>query len=132
MSEHGPARTSRRCCAARWRRSSRPSDLAARLEATLTTLTELAAEELEAWELSAMRDPRNWVRPVAAAAIGTAAGAGLVVLRVRASQKRRHAQGRSPASSRAARCAPRSTTPAAPCATAGGGRRGGERRRARR
>ena len=43
-----------------------------------------------------MRDPRNWVRPVAAAAIGTAAGAALVVLRVRASQKRRHAQGRSP------------------------------------
>jgi hypothetical protein len=74
-----------------------PADLAARLESTLTTLTEAAAEELDAWELSAMRDPRNWARPVAAAAIGTAAGAGLVVLRVRASQKRRHAQGRSPA-----------------------------------
>ena len=33
-------------------------------------LTELAAEELDAWELSAMRDPRNWVRPVAAATVG--------------------------------------------------------------
>jgi hypothetical protein len=84
-----------------------PADLAARLESTLTTLTEAAAEELDAWELSAMRDPRNWVRPVAAAAIGTAAGTGLVVLRVRASQKRRHAQGRSPAqlASRALRAA---------------------------
>jgi hypothetical protein len=69
-----------------------PEDLVVRLESTLQSLTELAAEELEAWELSAMRDPRNWVRPVAAAAVGTAAGAGLVVLRVRGQQKRRRAQ----------------------------------------
>jgi hypothetical protein len=68
-----------------------------RLEHTLTSLTELAAEELDSWELRAMRDPRNWVRPVAAAAIGTAAGAGLVILRVRASQKRRRAQSSGPA-----------------------------------
>src|ERR687887_2421249 len=60
-----------------------PKELEARLEGTLGSLVDMAAEELEAWELSAMRDPRNWVRPVAAAAIGTAAGAGLVVLRVR-------------------------------------------------
>jgi hypothetical protein len=68
-----------------------PEELATRLEGTLQSLTELAAEELDAWELSAMRDPRNWVRPVAAATIGTAAGAGLVVLRVRRQQKRRRA-----------------------------------------
>jgi hypothetical protein len=66
-----------------------PEDLALRLEATLQNLTDLAAEELESWELRAMRDPRNWVRPVAAATIGTAAGAGLVILRVRAQSKRR-------------------------------------------
>jgi hypothetical protein len=63
-----------------------PDDLAARMEATLVSLAELAQEELEAWELSTMRDPRNWVRPVAAAVIGAGAGTGLVVLRVR----RRH------------------------------------------
>ena len=40
-----------------------PADLAERLEATLTTITELAADELETWELSAMGDPRNWARP---------------------------------------------------------------------
>jgi len=57
-----------------------PEDLAQRLESTLWTLTELAVDELESWELSSMRDPRNWVRPVAAIAIGTAAGAGLIVL----------------------------------------------------
>ena len=45
-----------------------PEDLAERLEATLSSLTELAADELERWELSSMRDPRNWVRPVAAVA----------------------------------------------------------------
>ena len=66
-----------------------PEELAERLETTLQSLTDLAAEELEGWELKAMRDPRNWVRPVAAAAVGTAAGAGLVVLRVRAQSKRR-------------------------------------------
>jgi hypothetical protein len=70
-----------------------PADLAARLETTLTSLTELAAEELEAWELSAMRDPRNWARPVAAAAVGAAAGTGLVVLRARARGRRRSRAG---------------------------------------
>jgi hypothetical protein len=61
-----------------------PADLAQRLELTLVSLTELAQEELEAWELSAMRDPRNWVRPAAAAVVGVSAGTALVALRVRA------------------------------------------------
>ena len=60
-----------------------PEELADRLESTLVELTEAAADELEAWELSAMRDPRNWVRPVAAVAVGTAAGTALVILRAR-------------------------------------------------
>jgi hypothetical protein len=60
-----------------------PADLVERLESTLTSITELAADELEAWELSAMRDPRNWVRPAAAIVAGSAAGAALVVLRAR-------------------------------------------------
>jgi hypothetical protein len=60
-----------------------PEDLALRLEGTLTSLTELAAEELEGWELSAMRDPRNWVRPAAALVVGTGAGMALVLLRAR-------------------------------------------------
>jgi hypothetical protein len=62
-------------------------ELEARLEVTLGSLVDMAAEELEAWELSAMRDPRNWVRPVAAAAIGTSAAVGLVLVRT---QRRRH------------------------------------------
>jgi len=56
-----------------------PEDLADRVEMTLWSLTELAVDELESWELSSMRDPRNWARPVAAIAIGTAAGAGLIL-----------------------------------------------------
>ena len=47
----------------------------------------MAAEELESWEMAAMRDPRNWVRPVAAAAIGSGAAVGLVLVRT---QRRRH------------------------------------------
>ncbi len=66
-----------------------PADLAARLELTLVNLTELAQEELESWELSAMRDPRNWVRPAAAAVVGASAGTALVVLRVRSRHRSR-------------------------------------------
>lgn len=60
-----------------------PEDMVMRLEGALTTISEIAAEELEAWELSAMRDPRNWARPAAALVVGTTAGAALVVLRSR-------------------------------------------------
>jgi hypothetical protein len=65
-----------------------PEDLPMRLESTLRSLTEMAVDELESWELSAMRDPRNWVRPVAAVAVGTAAGAGLIVLGWRRQHRR--------------------------------------------
>jgi hypothetical protein len=66
-----------------------PADLAQRLEVTLVNLTELAQDELESWELSAMRDPRNWVRPVAAAMVGAGAGNALVLLRVRSRHRAR-------------------------------------------
>ncbi len=69
-----------------------PDDLAIRLEQTLVTLTEMAQEELDAWELSAMRDPRNWVRPAAAAVIGMSAGTALVALRVRGRHRSRRQQ----------------------------------------
>ena len=64
-----------------------PRELEARLEGTLGSLVDMATEELEAWEISAMRDPRNWVRPVAAAAVGSSAAVGLVFVRTR---RRRH------------------------------------------
>jgi hypothetical protein len=60
-----------------------PADLILRLESTLTSITEMAVEELEAWELLAMRDPRNWVRPAVAVVAGGAAGTALVLLRAR-------------------------------------------------
>ena len=60
-----------------------PAELAERLEGALQSITEMAADELEAWELSAMRDPRNWVRPAAALVAGGAAATALVVLRAR-------------------------------------------------
>jgi hypothetical protein len=73
-----------------------PADLVQRLESTLVSLTELAHEELEAWELSAMRDPRNWVRPAAAAVVGVSAGTALVALRVRSRHRSRRQQSRNP------------------------------------
>jgi hypothetical protein len=72
-----------------------PAGLDQRLEQTLVSLTELAQEELDSWELSAMRDPRNWVRPVAAAVVGVSAGSALVALRVRARHRARRQQSAS-------------------------------------
>jgi len=66
-----------------------PERLSERLESTLETLTETAFDELDSWEISAMRDPRNWVRPVVAGAVATTAGAGLVVMRARARNRSR-------------------------------------------
>ncbi len=69
-----------------------PADLTARLEHALVNLTELAQDELETWELSTMKDPRNWVRPAAAVLIGAGAGTALVVLRVRTRARTRRQQ----------------------------------------
>ncbi len=69
-----------------------PEELGLRLEATLANITELAAEELDAWELAAFKDPRNWkhaARPIGAAAIGVTAGAALVAVRVRQNHRKR-------------------------------------------
>jgi hypothetical protein len=71
-----------------------PSEaLSDRLERRLSELTGAAAEELAEWELSSMRDPRNWGRPLAALLIGGAAGGALVVVRARQQHKRRHVGG---------------------------------------
>ena len=57
-----------------------PEDLSTRVRSTLQSISDMAAEELEGWELAAMRDPRNWARPAIAVAAGGAAGAGLLLL----------------------------------------------------
>jgi hypothetical protein len=68
-----------------------PIHLQQRLETTLDSIVELAADELEAWELEAIKDPRNWPRaavgPAAAVVVGGGAAVGLVLLRT---QRRRH------------------------------------------
>jgi hypothetical protein len=66
-----------------------PTALGERVERRLTRVAGAAAEELADWELRAMRDPRNWMRPVAAVAVGGAAAGALVLVRARA-----HRQGR--------------------------------------
>ena len=74
-----------------------PERLGDRVESTLSKVTEAAASELSWWadeisetELQALRDPRNWVRPVAAAAVGGVAGTALVLMEVR---RRRRSEG---------------------------------------
>ena len=47
-----------------------------RLERSLSDITDIAAGELADWELSAMRDPRNWGRPAAALVVGGVAASG--------------------------------------------------------
>ena len=72
-----------------------PERVSGRVETTLSKLTEVAAGELSWWadefseaELQSLRDPRNWVRPMAAAAVGGVAGTALVLIEVR--RRRRH------------------------------------------
>jgi len=67
-----------------------PERLSGRVEDTLAAVTQAAAEELSEWaeelsegELRALRDPRNWVRPVAALGAGGAAAGALVLLELR-------------------------------------------------
>ena len=69
-------------------------DLAGRVETTLASITEQAAAALGSWadelsegELEALRDPRNWVRPVAAIAVGSAAAGALVLVSARRRRK---------------------------------------------
>ncbi len=70
-----------------------PEALSDRLERGLSELTEAAAGELAEWELGAMRDPRNWGRPVAAVLVGGTAAGALVLVRARQQQKKRQAGG---------------------------------------
>lgn len=74
-----------------------PEDLATRMETTLSAIAEQAAAELSNWadelsegELEALKDARNWVRPIAAVAVGGAAATALVVVEMR---RRRRPQG---------------------------------------
>jgi hypothetical protein len=70
-----------------------PERLTDRLERGLSEITEAAADELADWELSAMRDPRNWVRPAAAVVVGGLAAGGLVLVRARQQQRKRETTG---------------------------------------
>lgn len=71
-----------------------PERLSGRVETTLSKVAEAAATELSDWaeeltesELESLRDPRNWVRPVAAAAAGGVAGTALVLMGIRRRRK---------------------------------------------
>src|SRR6476620_6329163 len=67
-----------------------PERLSGRVEDTFAAITQAAAEELSDWaeelsesELRALRDPRNWVRPVIAVGAGGVATGALVLLEMR-------------------------------------------------
>ena len=70
-----------------------PEALSDRLERGLSELADAAADELADWELSAMRDPRNWGRPVAAVVVGGTAAGVLVLVRARQQQRKRQLTG---------------------------------------
>ena len=73
-----------------------PAGFVDELETKLTVVQTAAIEALEEmsdWELAAMRDPRNWVRPAVAIVAGTAAGTALVLLQVRRGRRQRGLKG---------------------------------------
>jgi hypothetical protein len=76
-----------------------PQSVSGRLEETFSSITQAAADELSDWadelsesELEALKDPRNWVRPVVAVSAGGVATGALVLLeaRRRGRQRARH------------------------------------------
>jgi hypothetical protein len=77
-----------------------PESLSGRLEKTFSAITEAAATELSEWadelsdsEREALRDPRNWVRPVVAITAGGVATGALVVLELRRRSRQRSSGG---------------------------------------
>lgn len=60
-----------------------PARMYESFENRLEQVSITAAEELSDWELAAMSDPRNWVRPAVAVVAGGAAASALVVLSLR-------------------------------------------------
>src|SRR3954466_8948451 len=77
-----------------------PERLSGRVEDTLGAITQAAAEELSDWaeelsesELSALRDPRNWVRPVVAVGAGGVATGALVLMELRRRSRQRSERG---------------------------------------
>ncbi len=77
-----------------------PEKLSGRLEETFASITQAAADELSDWadefsesELAALRDPRNWVRPVVAATAGGVATGALVLLEMRRRGRHRARHG---------------------------------------
>ncbi|MGD0980567.1 MAG: hypothetical protein ABR946_03705 [Solirubrobacteraceae bacterium] len=73
-----------------------PADLASRVTSRLQSISDHAADELESWELAAMRDPRNWLRPALALLGGSAAGAGLLLVRVHQRHRAHARRGSDP------------------------------------
>ncbi len=77
-----------------------PEQLSGRVEDTLAAVTQAAAEELSDWaeelsegELRALRDPRNWVRPVVAVGAGSLATGALVLLEARRRSRQQTQRG---------------------------------------
>jgi hypothetical protein len=73
-----------------------PDRLSDRLHETFAAISERAASELSDWagelsesELDALRDPRNWVRPVVAVTAGGVATGALVLLELRRRSRQR-------------------------------------------
>lgn len=60
-----------------------PARMYEEFELRLTDISLQAADEISDWELNAMRDPRNWVKPAVALAAGSAAAGTLLVLGLR-------------------------------------------------
>jgi len=77
-----------------------PERLSGRFEDTLAAITQAAADELSSWadelseeELRALRDPRNWVRPVVAVGAGSLATGALVLIEMRRRSRQRSERG---------------------------------------
>jgi hypothetical protein len=100
MTEHSAEHSVERLLADALKPIEPPEKLSGRLEKTFSAITEAAATELSEWadelsdsEREALRDPRNWVRPVVAVTAGGVATGALVLLELRRRSRQRSTSG---------------------------------------
>jgi hypothetical protein len=96
MTEHSAETSIERLLADALQPIDPPESLSGRLERTFSAITEAAATELNEWaeelsdsEREALRDPRNWVRPVVAVTAGGIATGALLLLEMRRRSRQR-------------------------------------------
>jgi len=73
-----------------------PDSLSEKLEEDLQRIVDISTDEIDSWQADALHDPRTWVKPAAAVAVGTVAAGAVAVLGVTSRRRRSQPKGADP------------------------------------